>query len=259
MAKIYLGQNNQSKKISKIYLGINGQAKTIKKAYIGVNNQSKLFYINKNIENNDYQQVQYIYTEHGSGYINLNLKPDDNTRLLIEFEFPSSGYYYGRVPFFGCYPSTVGYNYGLYACPDDSNSSRTYIQACFCASSYPNSFDLVKPVLKDTRYIVDFNNNKNIYLNNEYKGQYKNTIASLPNLYLFAENDRYDDEILWPLNGTAFYKLYHFKVWQSGNVIRDMYPCYNKNTNVNGMYDITNNVFYPPVANGYSFSVGPDI
>ena len=257
MAKIYLGQNDQSKKVSKIYLGINGQAKKVKKAYIGVNDQSKLFYINKNIENNDYQQVQYIYTEHGTGYINLNLKPDDNTRLLIEFEFPSSGYYNEIFAFFGCYPSTAGYSYGLYARPDHSNSSNTFIQAHFCNSTYPNSIVLAKPVLKDTRYIVDFNNNNNLYLNNEYKGQYKNTITSLPNLYLLAENDRYDDDINRPLGGTAFYRIYHFKVWQSNNVIRDMYPCYNKNTNINGMYDIANNVFYSSVEG--NFSVGPNI
>ena len=44
MAVMYLGRNNQAKKISEMYVGINDQSKRVIKGYVGVNGYSKLFY-----------------------------------------------------------------------------------------------------------------------------------------------------------------------------------------------------------------------
>ena len=44
MATIYLGRNNQAKKIDNLYVGINDQSKQVVKGYVGINGYSKLFY-----------------------------------------------------------------------------------------------------------------------------------------------------------------------------------------------------------------------
>lgn len=50
-------------------------------------------------------------------------------------------------------------------------------------------------------------------------------------------------------------KLYYFKLFVEGTLVRDMIPCVNPN-NVVGLYDLVNNVFYSS-PNGAEFVAGP--
>lgn len=50
-------------------------------------------------------------------------------------------------------------------------------------------------------------------------------------------------------------KIYSFKMWQNGVLVRDMKPCYRKSDNVPGMIDVVNKVFYQNAGTG-SFTVG---
>ena len=52
-------------------------------------------------------------------------------------------------------------------------------------------------------------------------------------------------------------KLYYFKLFVNGSLVRDMVPCKNSN-NVVGLYDLANNTFYSS-PNGNAFTAGPAI
>ena len=52
-------------------------------------------------------------------------------------------------------------------------------------------------------------------------------------------------------------KLYYFKLFVNGTLVRDLIPCKNSN-NVVGMYDVVNDVFYTS-PNGNAFIAGPAV
>ena len=52
-------------------------------------------------------------------------------------------------------------------------------------------------------------------------------------------------------------KLYYFKLFVNGTLVRDLIPCKNSN-NVVGMYDVVNNTFYTS-PNGAAFTAGPTV
>lgn len=52
-------------------------------------------------------------------------------------------------------------------------------------------------------------------------------------------------------------RLYYFKLFVEGTLVRDMIPCINPN-NVVGLYDTVNNVFYSS-PNGAAFVAGPTV
>jgi hypothetical protein len=52
-------------------------------------------------------------------------------------------------------------------------------------------------------------------------------------------------------------KLYYFKLFVEGVLVRDLIPC-KDNNNVVGMYDVVNNTFYTS-PNGAAFVAGPEV
>jgi hypothetical protein len=52
-------------------------------------------------------------------------------------------------------------------------------------------------------------------------------------------------------------RLYYFKLFVEGTLVRDMVPCIDPN-NVVGLYDTVNNVFYSS-PNGAAFVAGPTV
>lgn len=52
-------------------------------------------------------------------------------------------------------------------------------------------------------------------------------------------------------------KLYSYKMYFDGELIRDLVPCYRKSDNVVGLYDMANDYFYTPT--GGAFTKGADV
>ena len=79
------------------------------------------------------------------------------------------------------------------------------------------------------------------------------TITSTTNLLIGRRNIGFND---YPLNG----KIYYFKVTDksTGDLVRNMIPCYRISDNVIGMYDIVNDVFYTNSINGL-FDMGNNV
>ena len=71
---------------------------------------------------------------------------------------------------------------------------------------------------------------------------------------LFAS---YDNQDKTSINRFVAAKLYYFKLFVEGQLVRDMVPCKNSN-NIVGLYDLVNNIFYTS-PNGALFVGGPEI
>lgn len=64
-----------------------------------------------------------------------------------------------------------------------------------------------------------------------------NSFADTKTITIFVRNGN-------SLNGYIDGRLYYFKIYENGTLIRDFIPCYRKNDNVIGLYDAVNDVFY---------------
>lgn len=62
--------------------------------------------------------------------------------------------------------------------------------------------------------------------------------------------------------GTADYfskiTVYELKIYDNGTLVRDFVPCYRKNDNAAGLYDLVNDAFYSNAGSG-SFTAGSDV
>lgn len=54
---------------------------------------------------------------------------------------------------------------------------------------------------------------------------------------------------------TSSYKLWRYKMYDNGAIVRDYIPCYRVSDNKTGLYDIVNDTFYPNEGTG-EFTVG---
>ena len=291
--KIYLGVNNQAKEVKKIYIGINGQAKKVKKGYIGVNGVSKLFY-QDSILPEEYQQVEYIMNSGTTQIIDPNIYPDSDTKTFIDFEISSyvnngNGHY-----LFGCdndgkkksSDSGVTFYYWYYVTinassmwsPNMAGWGKRY-------SIYGSGTDYtqlgITPSVGDRIKILFYDENGRTYINDSLKfsttitfskeagylydrdaRSYSST-ARYSKMYLLGAECRGTSANGQPTTNIAPFtraevKLYQFSVWQNGNLVRNMYPCYRKSGNVIGMYDIVGKTFYTNVGTGV-FRKGPNI
>ena len=104
------------------------------------------------------------------------------------------------------------------------------------------------------RHVYDHNNDGKLLIDNV-------EITTLPTTAFTCEtsmciftasraNDTYVD-----LGETAFARLYNFKVYDNGTLVRDMIPCTRNSDGVAGVYDIVNNQFYGS-ANGNPLVAG---
>lgn len=80
------------------------------------------------------------------------------------------------------------------------------------------------------------------------------THASKGRIYIFA-NHNSSTSGASPIQNVGGMKLYSFKMWDGGNLVRDFIPCKNKNGQI-GLYDRANGVFYMS-PNGTAFTGGP--
>lgn len=57
-----------------------------------------------------------------------------------------------------------------------------------------------------------------------------------------------------------FAKLFSFKIYDDGTLVRDLVPCKRDNDSMVGMYDLVNDVFYyPPNYQSYQMVAGPKV
>ena len=200
-----------------------------KKGYIGVKNfkQREL--------PSSYTQIEYIQST-GTQYIDTGFKPNNNTRVVMDFQFSSA-------------PTAHSTIFGA----RDSSSANFFmvlynITNSFFRSYYNNTYSQTWPIDSTTRYTIDKNKETTTlggttlsYSAAEFQCNY--------NMYLFTSNT----------GGSSTYpssdlRVYSCQIYDDGTLIRDYVPCLNADGTA-GLYDMVNSVFCTNAGTG-SFVVG---
>lgn len=184
-----------------------------------------------------YTQLEYIQST-GTQYIDTGVVPNQDTKVDTIFTMND---YSGKA----IYGSRIAYNNRTFSAMlsgADNNSSFQYNNEAKANDiAYQNG----------TRYHIIQDKN-NLYINDVLKQTFTYSNYTCPgNLYLFAVNQ----------NGSIpFYgkiSVSFFKIYDNGTLVRDFIPCKN-NSNVVGMYDLVNDMFYANQGTG-TFTAGPQI
>lgn len=186
----------------------------------------------------EYQQVEYIESS-GTQYINTGVIANQDTSAYVDFQYLIKE----STFIFGSRISTTEQAYTL-----SSGNSSTKILSAYGTSSNVilAPIDFNRHTLRKNKYVCTFDDTT---IN---AGTASMVFTTPGPLYLFA---------CYQTTGPYLYstsRIFEFKLWQSDRLVRDMVPCYRKEDNVAGFYDLVEGTFYTNKGSG-SFSVGTNI
>ena len=194
-----------------------------------------------------YTELDYIQNKNYS-YINTGFKPDQDTRIVMTAQVVSStktGHFAGSGPFNQLNTLQFAYEIGT--------TGTMHISWGMVAgwTDYPSC-------------VGDFNvhtydlNKNSFYRDGELVGSTTYTnFQCANNLGIFVHLE--GNEI--PLTNTAGFllgKLFSFKLYDDGILVRDLVPCKRNEDNKVGVYDLVNNTFYYS-QNNYQFNAGDEV
>lgn len=180
-----------------------------------------------------YQEVEYIEST-GTQYINTMYYPNNLTDVECKFMFNQLSS--NAVPsVFGVRESNNGVSQFLMSV---SNG------ALFIVNGLNNtSVPSVRPLV-NTEYVIRITPQA-VYWNETKVLDMTSSVANCRNLsmFMFGRNT-------WSGLANQFYgKIYYLKIYEAGVLVRDFIPCKNP-SNVIGMYDTVNDVFYTNAGSG---------
>ena len=185
--------------------------------------------------NTSYTPVEYIESS-GTQYIDTGFKHNQNTRILADIDFSSSSAQYSAP--FGSWGggSTSKRMFG-------AEWSGTVFTTYYGPGNGYNIGD------QSGRKTWDFN--KNVYsIGNVSHTSTSTTFQSLYNDLIFCVSN-YNG---MPTSGKATMKLYSFKIYDNGTLVRDYIPVINE-SNVACLYDLVGGKFYHNKGTG-TFNAG---
>ena len=196
-----------------------------------------------------YTQLEYIEST-GTQYIDTGVNADNKLKLDMDMEFTSKGISTYKNPFAAIYNTGA-----LRLHINPNNASSVNVQ------TGPNNSNV--PVFNGYPYTTRFQSiidilNKTITTRIDNTTQestltYTNSFNLNMNFWLFRRNANSED-----LKYYSYNKLYYFRMYQNGTLVRDFIPCYRNSDNEAGLYDLINNVFYTNQGTG-KFIKGPSI
>lgn len=206
----------------------------------------KFLYVNNESEQGElpdgYTQVEYLEST-GTQYIDTGFKPTGNTKLKIKVQLPTQTNVQQGV--FGASRGNNG-RFGLFT------GSRV--------DALRVNYDTGGSLGGSTTPIPNFNatNVNEIEMSNKLiindvlvKEVDKASFQGLVNLYLFCNNNGGTPQLI--MTGMIWY----CKIWDNDVLVRNFIPCINQ-SNVVGMYDTVNDVFYANAGTG-AFNAGPNL
>lgn len=197
---------------------------------------SKALYVGVSAKRNlpaGYTQVEYIQSS-GTQYIDTGFKPTAKTKIVADVEFTQkgSGYYSGY------YISPSWFSFGV-------NSQFEF---------YMGNTYALGPTAHTNRVTItmDAANKTASVGSDSYAISYSSFTTASYTMPIFAM--RRDASTI---ANHARMKLYSFKIYDNGTLIRDFVPCKNASGTI-GLYDMANNKFYANAGTG-TFTVGPEV
>lgn len=206
-----------------------------------------------------YTEVEYIENISGTttptsttksslAYVDINFIPTEKTRTVADLQIIQASQnprYFGSGKW-----NSLGY---IVSQEWTVGESRARIYCKFGNSSEWIETDYVPDM---QRHTYDHNNNGKLLIDNvEIVALPTTSFTCDSSIVIFSAsrtNDTYVD-----LAETLYGRLFSFKVYEDGTLVRDLVPCINP-SNVVGAYDLVNNVFYQS-ANNNPLIAGPSV
>lgn len=177
----------------------------------------------------EYQEVEYIESS-GSQYIDTLYIPNVNSAFEGKFMHTE---HVVDTPLFGVRNSSYGNSYTFWAHPVEYTASGSNTMIF-------NGVQYKFPIGYNEGTIETFYVDKNVMKCNDQTYSYSASSGSpsLP-LILFGLSNGGN------IDGRKFIgKIYCFNIYENKVLVKKFVPCYRKNDNVVGMYDIINKTFY---------------
>lgn len=192
-----------------------------------------------------YTEVEYIENS-TLAYLDSGFKPNQDTRIVAEMQCVTSTSYNQH---FGCGGWNV-YN-GIRMGYESGISGTLHVKY-----GINNSWTVYSNVTGDlNKHTYDWNKNE-FYMDNSLVGSttYGN-FQTTDNLGIFFVVEG----SVTPTSEAVFKgRVYSFKIYDDGVLVRDLVPCKRGSDNMVGMYDLVNGVFYyPPNYQSYQLVAGP--
>lgn len=190
-----------------------------------------------------YVFVEYIEST-GTQWIDTGFMPNGNTTLDIDYQltdYPSNCYLYGVSG-----NGTINYRCMHYIRVNVTQSR--YEHALGGQHNTPitvATLDTKRHVIKRDKSLITFDS--------KIMGHPAATFNSTYTMEIFARNS----------NGTvgnekSKMKLYSFKLYDNGTLVRDFVPCYRKADGASGLYDLVEGKFYENQGTG-EFLIGGEV
>lgn len=180
-----------------------------------------------------YIELPYIESN-GTQYINTNFKPNQNTRIVMNFQIKTTASTWECI--FGTRDSSDNTNTFAFW-NDTSNAFGIYYKSSGNIDYFSSTTST------DGKITIDINKNLST-LNNQILNLSTQSFSSSYPVYLSAVNNA----------GTAQYysnlKIYKCKIYDNGTLIRNYIPALRTSDSKAGLYDLVNKVFYPDAAGG---------
>lgn len=186
-----------------------------------------------------YTQVEYLEST-GTQYINTGVNLSNNSNVEINAKLTATQ----RDKNYYLFGSSIENKRYMIAVGSFTNK---YL-ADFVSSSYriESSFSAF-----DGKFHTHKATNLSYYIDEILQGSTSSsTFTNTSSAYIFDVRDRGASARL----GTQSWKIKYCKIWDGNNLIRNFIPCINS-SNVAGMYDTVNDVFYANAGTG-TFNVG---
>ena len=215
-----------------------------------INHYTVNFYSNTGRLPEEYQEVEYIEST-GTQWIDTGFNPNPKTtRVETTFQVTDNTKINQRL--FGARKS---YSDGETICNIFWNSQK--MGNAFRVDWVGNASTVSSKFSLNTDITIVSENNKVIINDLE---EYTSTTSKSDSyldfpIYInnFTSNGQLEDN-----QQPAYAKWKTFKIYDNGTLVRDFVPCYRKNDNEIGLYDIVNKVFYTNSGAG-TFSKGDDV
>lgn len=166
--------------------------------------------------------LEYVQSS-GAQYIDTGFKPNQDTRVVCDFSYTSGT----TFAIFGGRTAYASTDFSFWVNQDSS-----------WLSNYNTGSDSLAVTNIGSRYVVDKNKNV-VTIEGNTLTQASGTFQSPYSLYLFNCNSKNVAD-----TRVAPFKMYSCQIYDNGTLVRDYAPCMNA-SNVCGLYDRVNKVFYP--------------
>ena len=190
-----------------------------------------------------YTEVEYIQNT-GTSYLSIDFKPNTNTRIVTDMQCVTQNTYprlFGSGTWGQANSVQVGYqNNGGYCLHIKWFGNTDYVVYTSSVGDYQkHTYDLNKGEMYVDGTLVGSKTYSTAYQLTDNLGIFNYIGGGRPGSSGYFAQQGFKG------------KMYSFKVYDNGTLVRDLVPCIRDNDNTVGAYDIVNDVFYT-VPSGYT-------